>query len=108
MAKALEEGRYLMTRAKARLEGRALPDRRLPCFFDPRHGPSVADAWFAPPGGEAREVPVCAGDKVRLEEGEQPESRLVASGGRMVPYWSAPSHFGGYFGGFVPGWSQAA
>ena len=53
VAKALDEGRYLMTRAKARLEGRALPERRLPCFFDPRHGPSVNDVLFTPPGGEA-------------------------------------------------------
>ena len=103
VAKALDEGRYLMTRAKARLAGQALPERRLPCFFDPRHGPSVKDEWFTPPGGGPREVPVCAADAVRLEDGEQPESRLVQSGGRMVPYWSAPSHFGGYFGGFVPG-----
>ena len=40
---ALEEGRFAMTSAKARLEGRPPPERRPPCFFDPRHGPSVRD-----------------------------------------------------------------
>jgi MYXO-CTERM domain-containing protein len=52
VAQALDEGRYLMTSAKARLEGREPPGRRPPCFFDPRHGPSVRDVLFAPPGAD--------------------------------------------------------
>jgi hypothetical protein len=103
VAKALEEGRYLMASAKARLEGRPPPERRPPCFFDPRHGPSVRDVPWSPNGGTPREVPACAACALRVEEGEEPESRQVMTGGRMVPYWSAPGYFGGYFGGFVPG-----
>src|SRR4051794_5091873 len=103
VAKALEEGRWLMASAEARLEGRPLPERRPPCFFDPRHGPSVRDVPWAPYGGTPREVPACAADALRVEEGVEPESRQVMAGGRMVPYWSAPGYFGGYFGGFLPG-----
>jgi hypothetical protein len=103
VAKALDEGRYLMTSAKARLDGHDPPERRPACFFDPRHGPSVRDVeWFAD-GGTAREVPACAACAIRVDEGVEPESRHVLAGGRSVPYWSAPGPFGSYFGGFLPG-----
>jgi hypothetical protein len=103
VAKALDEGRYLMTSAKARLEGREPPERRPACFFDPRHGPSVRDVEWAPDGGTPREVPACAACATRIDDGLEPESRHVLAGGRSVPYWSAPGYFGGYFGGFLPG-----
>ncbi|HET6551467.1 MAG TPA: hypothetical protein VFG79_23570, partial [Solirubrobacter sp.] len=50
-AEALEEGRYAMTSAKARFAGEEPPERRPPCFFDPRHGPSSRDVEWAPPAG---------------------------------------------------------
>src|SRR5215208_2290346 len=103
VAKALEEGRWLMASAEARLEGRPVPERRPPCFFDPRHGPSVRDVPWAPDGGAPRDVPACAACALRVDEGQEPEPRQVLAGGRMVPYWSAPGYFGGYFGGFLPG-----
>src|SRR5919109_1411523 len=43
----LEEGRWAMMAAKARLAGEPGPERRQPCFFDPRHGPSVRDIEWA-------------------------------------------------------------
>jgi hypothetical protein len=105
---ALEEGRWAMAAAKAELAGQPAPERRPPCFFDPRHGPSVADAEWAPPGGQPRAVPVCAADLQRIEDGEEPESRRVPVGGQMVPYWAAgPAYMpwaGGFFGGgLLPG-----
>jgi len=103
VAKALEEGRYLMASAEARLEGLQPPERRPPCFFDPRHGPSVRDVEWAPPGGQPRLVPACAACALRVEEGEEPESRQVLVGGAMTPYWAAGPMFGGYFGGFFCG-----
>jgi hypothetical protein len=103
VAKALDEGRYLMTSAKARLEGREPPERRPPCFFDPRHGPSVRDVEWSPDGGAPRQVPACAADAMRVEQGLEPEARRVQVGGQMVPYWSAPGYYGSYFGGFLPG-----
>jgi hypothetical protein len=103
VAEALEEGRYLMASAESRLEGKEPPERRPACFFDPRHGPSVRDVEWAPPGGQPRAVPACAADATRIEQGEEPESRQVLVGGRAMPYWAAGPMYGGYFGGFFPG-----
>ena len=103
VAESLEEGRYLMTSAESRLAGKEPPERRPACFFDPRHGPSVRDVEWAPPGGQPRAVPACAADAVRIEQGEEPESRQVLVGGQATPYWAAGPMYGGYFGGFFPG-----
>ncbi len=48
VTEALEDGRFSLALLAARREGRPLPERRAPCFFDPRHGPSVADATWTP------------------------------------------------------------
>jgi hypothetical protein len=104
VAEALEEGRYLMASAQARLAGEQPPERRPPCFFDPRHGPSVRDVPWSPDGaGATRDVPACAACAIRVEEGYEPESRQVLVGGRAMPYWMAGPMYGGYFGGFFPG-----
>ena len=50
-AEELEEGRYAMLWAREVLAGRTPPERRAPCFFDPRHGPSSRDVSWCPPGG---------------------------------------------------------
>ena len=67
-------------------DGEALPARREPCFFDPRHGPSMQDVAWIPPGGTERTVAVCAADARRLAAGEQPLERLVRVGDRWVPW----------------------
>jgi hypothetical protein len=109
MTAALEAGRFSMASTKAILEGRPLPERRPPCFFDPRHGPSVEDVEWTPPGGAPRMVPACAADAQQIHDGLEPESRQVpaGAGGRMTPYWNAPGYYGpwagGYFGGFPMG-----
>jgi hypothetical protein len=104
---ALEEGRYAMTAAKARMDGRPVPERRPPCFFDPRHGPSARDVEWAPDGGTPRPVPACEADAQRVERGEDPEAREVLIGGRRMPYWAAGPMYapfaGGFFGGFGGG-----
>jgi hypothetical protein len=105
---ALEEGRWAMTSARARLEGREPPERTSPCFFDPRHGPSTREVEWAPYGGAARMVPACEADAKRLERGEDPEAREVTVRGERVPYWAAgPAYapfMGGFFGaGILPG-----
>jgi hypothetical protein len=97
---ALEEGRYHMTSAEAILVGHQPPERRAPCFFDPRHGPSTRDVEWAPPGGTSRKVPACEADAQVVERGAQPASREVMAGGRMVPYWNAPPYFGPWAGGY--------
>ncbi|MEU9200255.1 hypothetical protein [Streptomyces sp. NPDC048332] len=109
VTQALEDGRYSLAVLEARRAGGELPARRPPCFFDPRHGPSVADVRWTPPGGTAREVPVCGADEVRLRSGEDPMSRTVDMGdGSRRPYWEAGPAYGpwagGYFGGgLLPG-----
>jgi hypothetical protein len=105
MSAALEAGRFSMTSARAILEGRPPPERRPPCFFDPRHGPSTEDVEWTPPGGIPRTVPACAADAQRIRDGVDPESRQVLTGtGGRVPYYNAPGNYapflGGYFGGF--------
>ncbi|MGW2551510.1 hypothetical protein [Streptomyces sp. NPDC001635] len=108
VTQALEDGRFSLAVLAARREGRALPERRPPCFFDPRHGPSVADATWTPAGGAAREVPVCAADRARLADGRDPAIREVETEYGRRPYWDAGPAYGpwagGYFGGgILPG-----
>ncbi|MFJ3925907.1 hypothetical protein [Streptomyces sp. NPDC090022] len=108
VTQALEDGRHALAVLAARREGRALPERRLPCFFDPRHGPSTEDAAWAPAGGAARTVPVCTADAVRLREGDEPMVRTVETAQGRRPYYDAGPAYGpwagGYFGGgILPG-----
>jgi hypothetical protein len=107
VSETLEEGRFAMACAKAILEGKPQPERKPPCFFDPRHGPSTEDVEWAPPGGSSRPVPACAADALRVKEGFQPHGRQVSVNGRQTDYWNAPGHYGpmmgGYFNGFGGG-----
>ncbi|MFF3848345.1 hypothetical protein [Streptomyces sp. NPDC002328] len=108
VTEALEDGRFSLARLAARRSGGPLPERRPPCFFDPRHGPSVADASWTPPGGSPREVPVCAADRTRLADGRDPVIREVDTDHGRRPYWEAGPAYGpwagGYFGGgILPG-----
>ena len=102
----LEDGRYAIACVHARVEGRPLPTRRPPCFFDPRHGLSVRDVTYAPPGGTPRGVPACALDAERVEAGAEPDIRKVMVGSRRVPYWQGGPAYRpyamGYFGAFGP------
>ncbi|MFE6473695.1 hypothetical protein ACFVN2_33665, partial [Streptomyces rochei] len=108
VTQALEDGRFSLSQLAARRAGRPLPERRPPCFFDPRHGPSVADVTWTPPGGTTRQVPVCAADRTRLSEGQDPMIREVDTEYGRRPYWDAGPAYGpwagGYFGGgILPG-----
>ena len=76
----LEDGRYAIACVRARVAGEPLPTRRPPCFFDPRHGLSVADVAWTPPGGTTREVPACALDAERVRAGAEPDTRMVMVG----------------------------
>ncbi|MFB7291379.1 hypothetical protein [Actinacidiphila glaucinigra] len=106
---ALEEGRFALATLEARIDGGPLPERRPPCFFDPRHGPSVQDVPWTPDGGGAeRTVPVCAADAARLEDGLEPMARQVDTPRGPRPYWEAGPAYApwaqGYFGGgMLPG-----
>jgi hypothetical protein len=102
---ALEDGRYAVACVRARREGRPLPVRRPPCFFNPAHGPSTEDVQWAPPGGQPRQVPVCAADADRLSQGAEPDVRTVPQGAGRVPYWQGGPAYSpwamGYFGAYA-------
>jgi hypothetical protein len=102
---ALEDGRYAVACVRARKEGRPLPTRRPPCFFNPAHGPSTTDVSWAPPGGQQRQIPVCAADADRLEQGAEPDIRTVPQGAGRVPYWQGGPAYSpwamGYFGAYA-------
>ena len=100
---AVEEGRYYVAAARARLEGGVVPERRPPCFFDPRHGPSSRDVEWAPPGGAPRPVPACEADAQRVEQGLDPAIREIEYAGGYGPYWNAPAYYGPWAGGFFGG-----
>ena len=104
VSEILEDGRYAVACVRARVAGEPLPQRRPPCFFDPQHGPSVRDVSWRPDGGEPRDVPACALDAERVDQGAEPDSRKVMVGARRVPYWQAGGAYApwtaGYFGAF--------
>jgi hypothetical protein len=112
VTEALEDGRYAAACVMARAEGRPLPTRRPPCFFNPAHGPSTTDIEWAPAGGQQRQIPVCAADADRVQQGAEPDIRTVRQGAGRVPYWQggpayspyASGYFGGYaMSGLLPG-----
>ncbi len=84
---ALDDGRYSTARVRARLAGTPLPEHRVPCFFNPQHGPSVIDVRWTRPGRGTRTVPACAQDAARVRNQEKPEIRTASVDGRVVPYW---------------------
>lgn len=102
VTQALEDGRYAASCVRARAEGKPLPVRRPPCFFNPQHGPSVEDVDWAPVGGQPRPVPVCAADAERLAVGAEPAVRKVpgADGYSRRAYWEAGPAYAEYNRGY--------
>jgi uncharacterized membrane protein YgcG len=114
VSRAIAEGQYRLACAEAVAHGQPKPGRRPMCFFDPRHGMSVADVSWAPPdGGPSRMVAACIDDQRIVERGDQPAIRLVQDRtGNQVQYVNAgfaPSYWGGFglgggmFTGFLLG-----
>jgi hypothetical protein len=105
VSRSIAEGRYRLACAEAVAHGEPKPGRRPMCFFDPRHGMSVADVSWAPPdGGPSRDVAVCIDCERIINRGDQPEMRTVQdrSGNRVVYVNSgfAPAYWGGFgYGG---------
>jgi uncharacterized membrane protein YgcG len=98
----LATGRYAIVCVQARVRGEPVPERRVPCFFNPQHGPSTADVVWTQPRVGTRTVPACAQDAARIRAGDEPEVRLVQFHSRRVPYWEAGAavmpYGQGYFG----------
>ena len=101
----LEDGRYAIACVNARVEGRPLPQKRPPCFFNPAHGPSTENVDWAPAGGAMRSVPACAADAERVKAGADPVIRTVQNGSRRVPYYDAGPAYAPYARGYYGGWA---
>ena len=96
----LAEGRYALACVEARMAGQPQPQRRPPCFVDPRHGPSTADVMWAPDGGAPHPLPLCAACAATVKSGGYPQPREVTSGGQQMPYWQAGPAYAPYARGY--------
>jgi hypothetical protein len=97
------DARYHRAAVIALVAGDPLPERREPCFFNPQHGPSMQDVEWAPPGGVARSIAVCAADARALAVGDEPLVRMVRIGDRWVPW-----HLAGSVSGAIDAGAQVA
>jgi len=86
---AVTDARFHRACVLARVGGTDLPTRRDPCFFNPHHGPAVADLAWAPPDGVRRDISVCPACRARLAGGEAPDVRVIRVGDRWVPWWES-------------------
>ena len=119
VSQAIAEGQYRLACAQALANGQSKPGRRPMCFFDPRHGMSIADVSWAPPdGGPSRMVPACVDCARQIDQGIQPDIRTVkdSSGSRIVyvnsgfapAYWGGFGYGGDMFTGFLLGEALAS
>jgi hypothetical protein len=92
----LAAGRYALACVQARVAGMELPEHRVPCFFNPQHGPSARDVEWTTTRHGTRVVPACAQDAARLAAHERPDVRTVTIGARTVPYWDAGAAYWPY------------
>jgi hypothetical protein len=99
----LAGGRYQLTCVQARLAGRPVPEFRVPCFFNPQHGPSTTTVTWTPRSRGTRRVPACAQDAARVEAHEEPDVRMVRMGARRIPYWEAGATYYPYSEGYFAG-----
>jgi hypothetical protein len=104
----LATGRYAMTCVRARVAGQPLPELRVPCFFNPQHGPSARNVVWTSPRTGTRTVPACVRCDAQIAHREKPEVRMVRVGGRKVPYWEAGATYHPYSRGYFPADSAAA
>ena len=104
----LASGRYAMACVQARLAGEPVPELRVPCFFNPQHGPSARDVMWTSPRHGTRRVPACMRCTTQLAAREKPEVRKVQIGSRSVPYWEAGATLHPYSQGYFPADAAAA
>jgi hypothetical protein len=96
----LATGRYAIVCVRARVRGEPVPERRVPCFFNPQHGPSTTDVVWTQPRVGTRTVPACAQDAARIRAYDEPEVRYVMIASRRVPYWEAGTAVAPYGQGY--------
>ena len=98
----LATGRYALACVRARVAGEPVPELRVPCFFNPQHGPSARNVMWTSPRTGTRTVPACQRCAAQLAAREKPEVRTVQIGSRKVPYWEAGAALQPYGRGYFP------
>lgn len=99
----LASGRYALVCVRARVAGEPVPDRRVPCFFNPQHGPSAHSMMWTSPRTGTRTVPACIRCSEQLKAREKLDVRTIKIGSRKVPYWEAGTAVLPYSRGYFPG-----
>ena len=98
----LASGRYALACVRARVAGEPVPELRVPCFFNPQHGPSARNVMWTSARTGTRTVPACQRCAAQLAAREKPEVRTVQIGSRKVPYWEAGVALEPYARGYFP------
>lgn len=98
----LATGRHALACVRARIAGESVPELRVPCFFNPQHGPSAREVMWTSTRHGTRRVPACRLCAARVAAHEKPEVRTVRIGSRTVPYWEAGAAFQPYSRGYFP------
>ena len=99
----LSHGRYAMACVEARVAGRTPQPWKPPCFFDPRHGPSVTAGDVDTAG--SRHPPCAPPARRRGARRRAPAPRRAHRGAprRLVPYWQAGAATAPYTEGYFTG-----
>lgn len=100
VVRRLADARWQLVAIEAYRQGQEPPIRTAPCFFDPRHGPSVADRPFTPEFGAERQVPVCARCAEEVDAGQEPAVRTLTLRGLVKPYWEWDRYTRPYVNGY--------
>ncbi|MEV0803545.1 hypothetical protein AB0I34_38045 [Kribbella sp. NPDC050281] len=100
ITRRLADAQYDVLRHTSTTAGQPVPERRVPCFFNPQHGPSLTDVLWTEPGRGTRKLPACAEDAARITAGTEPLIRYAEHSGHRVPYWDAGPAFAPYGGGY--------
>ncbi len=100
VVRRLADARFELTAIDALRHGRPVPQRSAPCFFDPRHGPSVTERPFTPEFGLERQVPVCATCAAEVDAGRKPAVRTFNLDGVVRPYWQWDRYTRPYVNGY--------
>ena len=103
VVRRLADARYELAAIDALRNGRPVPEKTAPCFFDPRHGPSVAARPFTPEFGLERQVPVCARCAEEVDAGGKPAVRTFSLSGVVKPYWEWDRYTRPYVNGYWKG-----
>jgi hypothetical protein len=103
VSEAMGSGWYAMACVRARLAGAPIPERRVPCFFNPQHGPATREVVFTQARRGTHTVPACRQDAERVEAGQAPDVWTVTTGARRVPYWEGGRTHRVYGAGYFSG-----